>query len=138
MDHHFSRSPLADRDLDLGGEASEFASWLFQNAYDLSGLAEWLGGSLWRARAERLCRTAGRGVVAPNAVRDLHGLLSLAYVSDPDLAESSLFALIDLDDPKVHLSCLAAESLSRGLASINGGRDCTRSPTSVSIVGEAA
>ena len=107
-----------DHHVHPGGEAAGFAAWLSVNARDLAALAGWLGGALWRARTQRVCKAAGRGLVRPGAVRDLLDLFALTHVGDPDRIESAIFAIVDLDHPNVHASCVVAESLSRGLRAI--------------------
>ena len=117
-DHPLHMIGATDHHVDPGGEAAGFAAWLAMNGDSLAALASWLGGALWRARTERVCEAAGRGLVQPGAVRDLLDLFALTHVGDPDRIESALFAIVDLDHPNVHVSCVVAERLSRGLRAI--------------------
>ena len=118
FDHPLHPIGATDHYAHPGGTAAEFAAWLAMNGDSLAALAGWLGGALWRARAARVCEAAGRGLVRPRAVRDLLDLFALTHVGDPDRIESALLALVDLDHPNVHRSCLVAESLSQGLRAI--------------------
>ena len=117
-DHPLHMIGATDHHVDPGGEAAEFAAWLAVNGDSLATLAGWLGGALWRARTHRVCEAAGRGLVRPGAVRDLLDLFALTHVGDPDRIESAIFAIVDLDHPNVHRSCVVAESLSQGLRAI--------------------
>ena len=120
---HMSAAPTLRVDpcpyrLEDDGVALEFAEWLAVNAAGLADLAGWLGGAVWRRRAERLGAAARSGFVDEDEAYEVLDLFSLRHLGDPGRPDTALFALIDLDHPHVHACCLAAESLSWGLLAI--------------------
>lgn len=115
-DHLSPITGMARQGLRLEAPGSDFPLWLALNADGLADLAHWLGGPLWRDRAERVCAAARTGRVRPAPVRELLDLFALTHVGDPDRCETDRFAYIDPGDPRVHQCCLVAESLARGLA----------------------
>ena len=135
-----STCPVDPRPPHLGSDGAtlEFAEWLAVNAAGLADLAGWLGGAVWRRRAERLCDGARSGFVDEGESYELLGLFSLRDVGEPRRPETVLFSLIDLDHPNVHACCLAAESLSRGLLAITDGRSDAAGATETRITGRAA
>ena len=121
--NHMSATPTRRVDpcshrLEGNGVALEFAEWLAVNAAGLADLAGWLGGAVWRRRAERLGAAARSGFVDEDEVYELLDLFSLRHVGDSGRPETTLFSLLDLSHPHVHECCLAAESLSKGLLAI--------------------
>ena len=120
------------------GASLKFAEWLAVNAAGLADLAGWLGGAIWRRRAERLCDGARSGFVDEDEAYEVLDLFSLRHVGDPRRPETALFALIDLDHPNVHACCIAAESLSRGLLAIADERSDAAGISQPRAMGRAA
>ena len=137
-DHLSPMTCSAQQGLRLEAPGSDFPLWLALNAAGLSDLAHWLGGPLWRDRAERVCAAACMGRVRPAPVRELLNLFALTHVGDPNRCETARFARLDLGDPRVHQCCLVAESLARGLAATAREGGDAKVAAAASSLGRAA
>lgn len=110
---------------DPGSDLKEVRSFLSERGKALAKAAHLLGGPTASARVfllteavrDTLCltRTQRRQLV------ELHRLLTLENVADPDRIESAYFAAIDPASPIVAECCLLSDQLEELLRRISGG-----------------
>jgi hypothetical protein len=117
----------------FGTDLNHVRKFLDENGEALAAAANRLGGSAASARVFLLCEAVRCAVRLTQAQRrqlvDLHQLLTLENVGNPDRIESSLFAEIDPGSPFVEECCLLAEKLIALLRKISGDELSDELPT---------
>lgn len=110
---------------------SPLRDYLSAQGDDLIACCGWLGGDRWRLLAQSFVHSVLRGDASGplqvNLLHRVHALLSLELLDDLDSDEATIFADLDLNDPRVGHCCLHTEALSaclRAVGASDGSDTC--------------